>query len=234
MSIKALGESFDIHTGGIDHINVHHTNEIAQSEAATGKAFVKYWIHFAFLTVEGEKMSKSLGNIFTVDDVKKKGFDPLGLRYLYLQTHYRQEMNFTWEALDGAQTALNKLRSEFVSWDEAKVGCAEFEQRFRDAVNQDLNLPEALSIVWEMVKSDYPSSAKKRSLLTMDKILGLGLAEYKEEEIEIPKEIKLLIEKREKLRKEENFTEADRVRAEIEGKGYQVEDLGKGFRVKKN
>lgn len=233
MSMKVLGESFDIHTGGIDHINVHHTNEIAQSEAATGKPFVKYWIHFAFLTVEGGKMSKSLGNIFTVNDVRKKGFDPLALRYLFLQTHYRQEMNFTWEALEGAQTALNKLRSEFILWDEAKVGCAEFEQRFRDAVNDDLNMAKALSIVWEMTKSDYPSSAKKRSLLTMDEVLGLGLAEYKEEKVEIPKEIKLLIEKREKLRKEGKFAEADKIRSEIEQKGFEVEDFISESKIKK-
>src|SRR3989344_2223441 len=235
MSQSTLGNRVDVHIGGVDLIFPHHENEIAQSESKTGeKPFVKYWVHGAHMLVDGKKMSKSLNKFYTLADVVSRCFDPLSLRYLYLQTHYRAEMNFTWEALEGAQTALSKLRSDFLSWEEAKVGCAEFEQRFRDAVNQDLNLPEALSIVWEMVKSDYPSSAKKRSLLTMDKILGLGLAEYKEEEIEIPKEIKLLIEKREKLRKEENFTEADRVRAEIEGKGYQVEDLGKGFRVKKN
>ncbi|HYK08816.1 MAG TPA: DALR domain-containing protein, partial [Candidatus Eisenbacteria bacterium] len=119
MSMKALGETLDIHTGGIDHISIHHSNEIAQSEAATGKKFVNYWVHHNFLVVEGEKMSKSLGNFFTVQDVVDKGYDPLSLRYLYLQTHYRQEMNFTWDALDGAQKSLDKLRSHVIP---AKAG----------------------------------------------------------------------------------------------------------------
>lgn len=234
MSMKALGESFDIHTGGIDHINIHHTNEIAQAEAVTGKQFVKYWIHHAFLTVEGEKMSKSLGNAYTVADVVEKGFDPMALRYLYLQTHWRAEMNFTWEALEASQTALNKLRKEFVSWEEAKVGCAEFEQNFIDAVNDDLNIPKALSIVWEMVKSDYPGSAKKRSLLKMDEVLGLQLSEYKEEDVEISAEIQELVEKREALRKTGDYEEADRVRSEIESKGFILEDSKEGIRVRKN
>ncbi len=234
MSMKALGESFDIHTGGIDHINIHHTNEIAQAEAVTNKPFVKYWVHHAFLTVEGEKMSKSLGNTYTVADVVEKGFDPMALRYLYLQTHWRAEMNFTWEALEASQTALNKLRKEFVSWEEAKVGCAEFEQNFIDAANDDLNIPKALSIVWEMVKSDYPGSAKKRSLLKMDEILGLQLSEYKKEDVEIPAEIQELVGKRGALRKSGNYEEADKVRSEIESKGFAVEDSKEGIKIRKN
>ena len=234
MSMKALGESFDIHTGGIDHINIHHTNEIAQAEAVTGKPFVKYWVHHAFLTVEGQKMSKSLGNTYTVEDVVEKGFDPMALRYLYLQTHYRQEMNFTWEALEAAQTALNKLRTEFISWQEAKVGCAEFEQRFMDAVSDDLNMPVALSIVWEMIKSDYPGSAKKRSLLKMDEVLGLQLSSFKKEEVDIPSEIKALADKRETLRKSGNYEEADKVRSEIEEKGFAIEDSEQGIKIREN
>lgn len=240
MSMKALGESFDIHTGGIDHINIHHTNEIAQTEAVTGKPFVKYWVHHGFLTVEGEKMSKSLGNTYTVEDVMRKslpagrqGFDPMALRYLYLQTHYRQEMNFTWKSLGAAQTALNKLRNEFVSWQEAKVGCAEFEQNFMDAVNDDLNMPKALSIVWEMIGSDYPGSAKKRSLLKIDEVLGLQLADYKEESVKVPSEVRALAEKREELRKAENYEDADKVRSEIEEKGFIIEDSKDGSRVRK-
>lgn len=233
MSMKALGESFDIHTGGIDHINIHHSNEIAQAEAATGKPFVKYWVHHAFLIVEGQKMSKSLGNIYTVQEVVDKGFDPMALRYLYLQTHYRQEMNFTWEALDGAQTALNKLRNEFISWEEAKVGCAEFEQRFKDAVNDDLNMSAALSIVWEVVKSDYPGSAKKQSLLKMDEVLGLNLANYQEEKVEVSDEVQKLLNKREVLRKSGDYEEADKVRSEIEEKGFIVEDSKDGPKVRK-
>ena len=234
MSMKALGDSFDIHTGGVDHINIHHSNEIAQAQAATGKSFVKYWVHHAFLIVEGEKMSKSLGNTYTVQDVLDKRFDPIALRYLYLQTHYRQEMNFTWEALEGAQTALNKLRAEFVSWQEAKVGCAEFEQNFMDAISDDLNMSKAISIVWEMVRSDYPASAKKRSLLKFDDVLGLGLSEYKEEKVEVPDEVRKLIKEREKLRKTGNFGEADKVRDEIKEKGFIIEDLDRGIKIRKN
>ncbi|MBI2621773.1 MAG: cysteine--tRNA ligase [Candidatus Levybacteria bacterium] len=222
MSMEALGESFDIHTGGIDHINIHHSNEIAQSEAATGKPFVKYFVHHAFLQVESEKMSKSLGNFYTVADIEKKGFDPLSLRYLYLQTHYRQEMNFTWEALEGAQTALNKLRGEFASWGEAKVGCAEFEQRFKEAINDDLNLPEALSVMWEMVRSNYPGSAKKRSLLKFDEVLRFGLAEFKPEKVEVPDK-----------RKKGGFSEADKIRVQIEELGFTVEDTPTGTKIKK-
>ena len=233
MSMKALGEKIDIHTGGVDHINIHHTNEIAQSESATGKPFVRFWVHHAFLQVEGEKMSKSLGNTYTVSDVSDRGFDPLALRYLYLQTHYRQEMNFTWDALEGAQKALNNLRDEFLSWEEAKIGCAEFEQNFLGAVNDDLNIPKALSIVWGMVKSDYPSSAKKQSLLKFDEALGLNLKNYQQEEVEIPEEITKLSEKRENLRKEGKFEEADKIRKEIEEKGFTVEDSGEGPRLKR-
>ncbi|MBI4097600.1 MAG: cysteine--tRNA ligase [Candidatus Levybacteria bacterium] len=234
MSMKALGDSFDIHTGGVDHINIHHTNEIAQAQAASGKPFVKYWVHHAFLIVEGEKMSKSLGNTYTVQDVSDKGFDPMALRYLYLQTNYRQEMNFTWEALEGAQTALNKLRSEFISWEEAKIGCAEFEERFLGAVSDDLNMPKALSIVWEMIGSDYPGSAKKRSLLKMDEVLGLNLSQFKPEKIEVPSEVQKLIEKRDELRKAGEFSEADAVRQQIKEKGFIVEDLEKGVKIRKS
>ena len=233
MSMKALGPTLDIHTGGVDHINIHHTNEIAESEAATGKPFVKYWVHHAFLIVEGEKMSKSLSNTYTVSDVSEKGFDPLSLRYLYLQTHYRQEMNFTWDSLDASQIALNKLREEFLSWEEAKIGCAEYEENFHQAINDDLNIPKALSIVWDMVKSDYPTSAKKRSILKFDEVLGLGLGSFKKKKEKIPEEIKKLSERRESFRKEGKFDEADKIREEIEEKGFTVEDSAEGPQVKK-
>ena len=220
MSQENLGETIDLHMGGVDLIFPHHENEIAQSEAKTGKKFVNYWVHGAHILVDEKKMSKSLGNFYRLKDIEEGGFDPLSLRYLYLQTHYRQEMNFTWEALEGAQNALNKLRVEFVSWGEAKVGCAEFEQKFMDAINEDLNMPAALSIVWEMVKSDYPGSAKKQSLLKMDEVLGLQLTMFKEEKVEVPAGIQELVSKREEYRKTGNFKEADRIRNQIEKKGF--------------
>lgn len=236
MSIKYLGERFDIHTGGEDHLPVHHPNEIAQSEAATGKKpFVKYWVHHAFLTVGGQKMSKSLGNFIRVSDVVEKGFDPLVLRYLFLTTHYRKQINFTWEALEGAQTALSKLRQLVAGWEEPAIGCAEFEGKFKEAIEDDLNMPEALAIVWEMAKSDYPGKAKKKSILKFDEVLGLNLKEStKIRSYEVTNEIKELLEKREELRKEKRFEEADKVREQIEAKGYEVEDTLEGSKVRKN
>ncbi len=219
MSMKALGESFDIHTGGIDHINIHHTNEIAQSEAATGKLFVKYWIHHNFLVVNGEKMSKSLNNFITVQDVIEKGFDPIALRYLYLQTHYRQEMNFTWESLEAAQSALNKLRNEYNKLESGEVDKT-IKHKFTEALNEDLNTAAALAVLWESLKSK-PS---KETIEFMDDILGLNLSNFKKAEVKYPKEVLDLLEQREKLRAEKRFEEADRIREQIIKLGYKVED----------
>jgi cysteinyl-tRNA synthetase len=221
MSMKALGESFDIHTGGIDHISVHHTNEIAQAEAATGRPFVKYWVHHAFLTVEGQKMSKSLGNTYTVQDVIDKGYDPFSLRYLYLQTHYRQEMNFTWEALEASQKALNKLRNDYLSLSDSGEVKEEYKTKFHEAINDDLNMPKALAAVWEALKN----SPSKKTLLWMDEVLGLGLASsFTPEKEEAPENVKKMIVHREKLRKDKKFEEADKLREEIIKMGYKVED----------
>jgi cysteinyl-tRNA synthetase len=217
MSMKALGETFDIHTGGIDHVNIHHSNEIAQSEAATGKKFVNYWVHHAFLQVEGQKMSKSLNNFYTVQDVIDKGYDPLALRYLYLQTHYRQEMNFTWEALEAAQTALNKLRNGFSSLENLTLENSEFRTKFMDAINDDLNMPKALATVWGSLNSNLIS---KEDLLWSDQVLGLSLDKQKE----IPIVIQEMLAEREKLRKEKKYEESDEIRKKVVGMGYKVED----------
>ncbi len=229
MSQTLLGEKIDIHAGGIDLVFPHHENEIAQSEAKTGeKPFVRYWVHGAHMLVDGKKMSKSLNNFYTLSDLEKKGFDPLALRYLYLQTHYRQEMNFTWEALEAAQNALDKLRKEIVSYDEPRVGCAALEQEFLEAVNDDLNMPKALAILWKVVNSDYPSSAKAESILKFDKVLGLSLEISKEilksREKKMPEDVKELLLKREKLRKEKKYDEADKIREQIIEMGFRVED----------
>ncbi|HSD98122.1 MAG TPA: cysteine--tRNA ligase [Patescibacteria group bacterium] len=234
MSMKALGRTLDIHTGGIDHIAIHHTNEIAQSECATGVQFVRYWVHHNFLVVNGTKMSKSLGNFYTVEDVKAKGYDPLSLRYLYLQTHYRQEMNFTWEALEGAQKAYKKLVEEIASWDAPAVGCAEYEERFMTAVNDDMNMSKALSIVWELVKSDYPTSAKAESMKRFDEILGLQLfekAKEKEKAVEVPEEVQKLLAERETFRKSEDWVASDELRKKIESLGFAVADSKEGSKV---
>jgi len=246
MSMKALGERFDMHTGGIDHINIHHTNEIAQSEAATGKKFVNYWIHHNFLVVDKEKMSKSLGNFYTVQDVIAKGYSPMALRYLYLQTHYRQEMNFTWEALEGAQTAYDKLLREIancnppaggqISNEKLLIGCAEFEQRFLDSVNDDINMPKALAVVWELIKSNYPASAKLASLKKFDQVLGLELLQSvkrKALSVKLPEKITDLVHEREGFRKAGDFAAADEMRKKITDLGYEIKDTKEGPSVSK-
>jgi cysteinyl-tRNA synthetase len=227
MSMKALGDTFDIHTGGIDHINIHHTNEIAQSEAVTDKPFVKYWVHHAFLQVEGEKMSKSLGNFYTVQDIIEKGYDPMALRYLYLQTHYRQEMNFTFAALEAAQNALNRLRREIVGWDDGSILIPEYEAQFKAAINDDLNMPNALAVLWEVVRSDKNSAEKLATVFKFDEVLGLSLKDAKsivQKQGEVPSAVQKSLDERENLRKEKKFAEADKIREKVIGMGYKVED----------
>lgn len=255
MSMEHLGETIDIHTGGIDHIPVHHTNEIAQSEGATGKPFVKYWLHAGHLLVEGEKMSKSLGNFYRIEDIQKKGFDPLALRYLFLTAHYRAEMNFEWQALEGARSALNKLRAKFSifpdwllarrdpeqadacrdnfqfsrkenKYEKKNPKIVSYKNRFKEYISDDLNMPKAIALVWEVIKSGLPDVEKKRLILDWDKVLGLNLKESGIWNLEsgISEEIKELVGKREKLRKEKKWEEADEIRKEIEKKGYLIED----------
>lgn len=232
MSVKYLGERFDIHTGGIEHISVHHTNEIAQGYGALNHQTANYWLHNGWLAMKGEKISKSLGNMVLVSDLVEKGCDPLALRYLILTSHYRQGLNFTWEALAAAQTALDNLRAEIRNWEAPKIGCAEYEQRFMDAVNNDLGVSQGLAILWELVKSDYPTSAKAESLLKFDKILGLKLDEYLGKPLEIPNEVKKLVDEREKVRKAGDFKKADELRGRIGKMGFEIEDTSQGPKVK--
>lgn len=238
MSMKYLGQSFDIHTGGMDLKETHHPNEIAQSEAVTGKKFVNYWLHVAFMLVNGEKMSKSKNNTYRIYDLEKEGYEPLALRYLYLQTHYRQEMNFTFQSLEGAQNALNNLRGEIVKLENAAGGNQEYEEKFRAALNHDLNLPEALSVVWELLKSDMPEENKLAVIFKMDEVLGLNLKTYYEEtrlrpaEM-IPQEVMDLVQEREQLRRDKQFTKADHLRNKIKKLGYEIKDTSKGIEIKK-
>jgi len=245
MSMKYLGETFDIHTGGIDLKETHHPNEIAQAEAATGKKFVDYWVHGAFILVNGERMSKSKGNLYTVYDLEKEDYDVLALRYLYLQTHYRQEMNFTFEALDAAQNAYKKLvidisRFEEPSESQGKVPAGvveDFEKRFLDALNDDLNTAQALAVLWEVVKSPYPSGPKLRTIFKFDRVLGLNLQELslqvRNVQQILPGHIQQLVEERQHLRKQRKFNAADQIRAKIEKLGYELEDTKKGPKVTK-
>lgn len=233
MSMEYLGNSFDIHTGGIDHIPVHHTNEIAQSEGATGKPFVKYWLHHNFLLVGGEKMSKSKKNYYRLEDVIAKGYEPLSLRYLFLTAHYRDELNFVWPALEAAQKALNNLRATIRLWQEPNHIDEQFWQSFIASANNDFNIPQAVAVMWQMMASDISISSKSATILKMDEILGLGLESYVAKPLEIPQEVAKLVAERENARAKKDFTKADKLRHEIKKLGYEVEDNSQGYNIRK-
>lgn len=252
MSMKFLGDTLDIHTGGVDHIPIHHTNEIAQSEAAyrtvrgeaaTGKLFVKYWLHADHLLVEGEKMSKSLGNFYRVSDLEKKGFSALALRYLFLTASYRSQMNYTEESMKASQTAYDSLISQVAniksqvnerqSLSEEKLEkINSFRQKFTDAINDDLNTAAGLAAVWEVVKSNIPPGDKYDLILLFDEVLGLELESGKRKaesvKLEVPEDIKNLVDKREEARKQGLFEESDRLRQQINDKGYTIQDTPAG------
>lgn len=239
MSMEYLGDTLDIHTGGIDHIPVHHTNEIAQSEAATSQPFVKFWVHHNFLQVDGEKMSKSKKNFYRVDEILEKGFEPIALKYLFLTAHYRDKLNFTWKSLEAAQSALNNLREEIRGWQvensllgQAAEAGSQFWQRFLEAANNDLNMPQAVAVMWDLIHSDEPVSSKSILILKMDKILGLGLNQYLGKPIEIPNDVKKILERREHARKSGDFKESDKLRHEIKKLGYEIEDTPEGPKIK--
>ncbi|MBI4139023.1 cysteine--tRNA ligase [Candidatus Uhrbacteria bacterium] len=230
MSRKELGQPFDIHAGGVDHISVHHENEIAQSVAAYGAPLARYWFHVEFLLVDGQKMSKSLGNTYTLEDLEKKGFDPLSYRYFLLGAHYRQKQNFTWEALSAAKQALTKLRHAVRGWDEPKTGCADLEAEFFSALHADLNTPQALAVLWKTVDSEVPTSAKAETVRMMDHILGLGLSGIIAKPIPVPDAIRSLLDARASAREQKNWSESDQLRDEMVSLGWNVEDTSDGQR----
>lgn len=232
MSTEYLGIPFDIHTGGVDHIAVHHENEIAQTMGAKGKLEANIWMHSEFLTVNNGKMSKSLGNLYTVNDLEEKGYEPLVYRYFLLGAHYRTKLNFTFEALDAAKNALQKIRAHISLWDKPQGRCADFEKRFSDAIDDDLNTPQALAIMWELIDAKLPTAQKAQTLLRIDEVLGLGLVSYLARPIVIPKEIQDLMEQRTRARQEKNWEKSDEIRDQIETLGYTVEDLPDGPRIR--
>ena len=242
MSRKYLGDVFDIHTGGVDHIPVHHENEIAQSEALEGKKTVVYWVHGEFMLVNNGKMSKSLGNTYTIADLEKKGYSAMDFRYFCLNTHYRKKLNFTFEGLDGAKTAyarllavLYKHKTSQTKTDDAKI--EDYKKQFADAINDDLNIPLALGVLWKAVKE--PASRDIYDMaLDFDKVFGLSLDKARPDETapaeEIPQEIIELAQKRADAKKAKNYAEADALRAEINSRGYSVTDTKEGYSVTKN
>ena len=232
MSRSLLGQEIDIHTGGEDLIAVHHNNEIAQSEAASGRTFVHYWMHNAFLTMGGEKASKSLGNAVYLSDVVEKGFHPLALRYFFLQAHYRTPLSFSWDALAGAGSALERLwRMSRGTAHESKRKSkpSESRVRFLAAIRDDLATPQALGILWDSLKSEEYAPEEKWGLLEdAEKHLGLSLLSPPVDGAlkgrDIPGEINSLLARREAARISKDFNEADRLRSEIENGGYRVDD----------
>jgi cysteinyl-tRNA synthetase len=251
MSMKYLGEQIDIHTGGEDHLSIHHPNEIAQSEAATGKKpFVKYWFHSLFLAVDGKKMSKSLGNVYQVSDIVKKGYSPMALRYYYLSAHYRKQMNFSWEGMEGVSNSYKKLKKEFLALrveggqdknifepkPEVELSGKEifFRNEFVKVVEDDLNMSAALAVARAVLGDDTLTSFEKRRLVeNFDKVFGLKLSERDEVPADIPAEVMEMVNKREEMRKSKQWAESDDLRKEIEDKGYKVSDFFDGVKVEK-
>ena len=238
MGYKYLGEEFDIHTGGIDHIPIHHENEIAQAQGFCGKIPARFWMHVNFLTVNGGKMSKSLNNLYTLEDLKEKGYEPLTYRMFNFTSNYRNKINFTWEAMDAAKTALSRLREGYLKHSEGteKVSeeeLSELENRFHEAINDDLNMPMAMSIVWDIIRKPNKSKDYQNLLLKFDEVLGLDLKNYQKEENKIPEDIQELVNQRNEARTNKNWAESDRIRDILITKGYTVKDSKEGTIIEK-
>jgi cysteinyl-tRNA synthetase len=252
MSMKYLGEQFDIHCGGIDHIPVHHTNEIAQSEAATGKKpWVKYWLHGEFLVLARERMAKSTGNFLTLSSIGEAGYDPLDYRYFCLGAHYRSPLQFSFEALDAARSGRLNLVERILRMKEAQPGAKPLEpsapetlggtaegllQSFRNELANDLNVPKALGSFWELIKDEQVEAPQKLgALLEMDRVLGLGIASIEPEKLdqEFKAEVQALVDEREKARRDKDYARADEIRNQLRQKQVVLEDTPSGPRWKK-
>ena len=236
MSCKYLGEVFDIHTGGIDHIPIHHENEIAQAKGYCGKIPANYWMHVDFLQVNGGKMSKSLNNLYTLRDLEKRGYSPLVYKMFNFSSLYRKKINFTFEALESSKVALKRLKEGYTNHlngnDNINENVIEkFKQEFLEAINDDLNMPQAMSVVWNVVKYEKKSKKLAEVLLDFDKVLGLKIDEKDEEKIELPEEIKKLVEQRKQARQDKNWTLSDELRDKIVSLGYNIKDTKDGMKI---
>src|SRR5680860_312701 len=233
MSKKYLGNTLDVHMGGIEHISVHHTNEIAQSESANGTKFTNYWLHNEHLLANNKKMAKSEGTTYSLQELKEKGYNPLSLRYLFLTAHYKSKLNFTWKSLEASQNALNKIY-EFIKSakdDDGEI-IQEYENRFKEALENNLDTPRALAVTWEMIKAkNYSAADKKTTLLKFDSVFGLGL-NYLEEET-IPEEVKSLLNKRNGARDKKDWKLSDDLRNEIEKAGFTIKDTERRTEIRK-
>ncbi len=235
MSMKILGPTIDIHTGGIDLIFPHHTNEIAQSESATGKQFVNYWIHGGFMNVRDEKMAKSKGNFVKLENLRDESVSPIAFRYWLLTAHYHGTVNFTLESVRAAQNALIRLMSYIANLPDGGVVHKKYRDDFLICINDDFNIPKALASVWDLSRDESVSDAdKKATLLDFDNVLGLGLASTPKikDEDEIPPEIEALAEAREQARRSKEWSKADALRNEIESRGFTLNDTPSGPKVR--
>lgn len=257
INLKYLGQAFDdkgelkpenfqtidIHTGGIDHIAIHHTNEIAEVEAITSKKFVNFWLHAEFLVLKKQKMAKSTGNILTLDEFEKAGYHPLVYRYFVLGTHYRQKQEFSWSAIESAKKSYQNLKDFLLNLleengknESLKTDLFNYKKGFKEALDNDLNIPQALAVVWKLIRQYYrlPNKFNPRQvyelMLDFDRVLGLGLADIKP--LTIPSQIKELLNQREALRREKKYQAADQIRKELEERGYLIEDRPEGPRLK--
>lgn len=239
MSNKYLGEVFDIHTGGIDLVPTHHENEIAQSKGATGKIPARFWMHCEFLLINGGKMSKSLGNTYLVQDIIDKGYEALSYKMMCFTSHYRNKLNFTWEALESSQNALNRLREGYQKHNQGneiieESVIEEYKNKFLEAINDDLNMPVAMSVVWDIVKNPEKSKQFAELLLEFDKVLGVDIQKKVENKVlEIPDEINQLIEQRKQARENKDWALSDKIRDELKEKGYMVKDTKEGMQIEK-
>lgn len=238
MGHKYLGEHFDIHTGGIDHIPIHHENEIAQAKGYCGQIPANFWMHVDFLQVNGGKMSKSLNNLYTLKDLQEKGYEPLVYRMFNFTSTYRAQINFTFEAMDSAKVSLGRLREGYLKHKEGTEDVSQEEinalkNRFLEAINDDLNMPVAMSVVWEVVKNPKKSKAYQELLLDFDRVLGFDLEHYVKEEKVLPEEVQKLVAERNLARENKNWAESDRLRDILIGMGYTVKDSKEGTLVEK-
>ncbi len=241
MSNKYLGDVFDIHTGGIDHVPIHHENEIAQAESWLGKKAVNYWMHSEFMLVNGGKMSKHLKNTYTVDDLIEKGYSPMEFRYLCLNVQYRQKLNFTWESMESAKTAYQRLAAHLYEHkqSEAKTDkkvLDDFLQEFNEAISDDLNVPMAMGVLWKMVKLPASKDVYETALV-MDRVFALDFDKVQaapQATQDAPQEIIDLANLRKQARKDKNWAESDRLRDEIASKGYRIKDIADGFELEKS
>ena len=233
MSAKYLGPLFDIHCGGEDHITVHHTNEIAQTEACYGTRLANFWMHGYFLQIDEARMGKSVGNFLRVQTLIEQGYDPLAWRMFCLNAHYRAKLNFTWDGLDGAAISLERLRNTIYDWGAPGEVDDEFRQKFLETVNDDLNMPRAMALTWELVKSNLGEASKKATILLFDQVLGLRLAEWRPSEETIPEAIVSLVQQRQQARQEKRWKDADALRERVSEAGYEIEDTPQGPRLRR-